>query len=147
MDGILVATSALGKAGRISIVGIVHDTHGDRQVLARCSSTIGSSDNQNTYTGDLEAIATALRRLPDGLRHLNKTVMASSRSALQVIALPQGSVPCKAGRTARTTRQHGQDAMGPFGRRLSHGERKAKVEAQRAARGASEPRIKPPFST
>ncbi|CAG9950502.1 unnamed protein product [Clonostachys rosea f. rosea IK726] len=39
MDGILVATSASGKAGHISIGSIVHDTHGDGQVLARCSSS------------------------------------------------------------------------------------------------------------
>jgi hypothetical protein len=89
MDGILVATSASGKAGRISIGSIVHDTHGDGQVLARCSSTIGSSDDQNTYTSDLEAIPTALRRLPDGLRYRDITVRTSSRSALQLIAQPR----------------------------------------------------------
>jgi hypothetical protein len=89
MDGILVATSASGKAGRVSIGSIVRDTHRNRQVLVRCSSTIGSSEDQNTYTGDLEAIATALRSLPDGLQCRDVTVLTSSRSALQVIAQPR----------------------------------------------------------
>lgn len=36
----------------------------------------------HAYTGDLEAIATALRSLPDELHHRDVTVTASSRSAL-----------------------------------------------------------------
>lgn len=65
-NGILVATSASGKAGRVS-VGSVIRAFRDGQVSARCSSTVGSSDDQKSYTGDLDAIATALRSLPNGL--------------------------------------------------------------------------------
>jgi hypothetical protein len=89
MDGILVAVGASGEADRISIGSVIRDTYRNRQVPARCSSMIGSSDDQNTYTGVLEAMAAALRRLPDGLRYRDITVMTSSRTALQVIAQPR----------------------------------------------------------
>ncbi|KAL6405411.1 hypothetical protein AUP68_11165 [Ilyonectria robusta] len=63
MEGILVATSASEKAGRVGMGGIVRDTLGNRpgQVVARYSITIGSRDDQNVYTAELEAIAMALR--------------------------------------------------------------------------------------
>jgi hypothetical protein len=45
---ILVATSALGKAGRVSIGGIVRDTERNNpdEVIARYSSTIGLRNDQ-----------------------------------------------------------------------------------------------------
>ncbi|KAI5456262.1 hypothetical protein BGZ63DRAFT_367547 [Mariannaea sp. PMI_226] len=69
MEGILVATSASEKAGRVGIGGIVRDTLGNRpgQMLARYSIMIGSRDNQNIYTAELEAIVMVLRYMPDGL--------------------------------------------------------------------------------
>ncbi|KAI5456127.1 hypothetical protein BGZ63DRAFT_96006 [Mariannaea sp. PMI_226] len=91
MEDILVATSASEKAGRVGMGGIVRDTLGNRsgQVLARYSIMIGSRDDQNVYTAELEAIAMALRCMPDGIQHRQSTVMTSSRSAVQVIARPQ----------------------------------------------------------
>ncbi|KAL6402718.1 hypothetical protein AUP68_14052 [Ilyonectria robusta] len=38
--------------------------------------TIGSRDDQNIYTGELEAIAMALRCMPDGPQHRHWTVMS-----------------------------------------------------------------------
>jgi ribonuclease HI len=83
MKGILVSTSASGKAGRVGIGGIVRDTLSSRpdEVVARYSRMIGSRDDQNVYTAELEAIAMALRCMPDGLRHWQLTIMTSSRSA------------------------------------------------------------------
>ncbi|KAL6399565.1 hypothetical protein AUP68_18115 [Ilyonectria robusta] len=91
MEGILVATSASEKAGRVGMGGIVRDTLSNRlgEVVARYSITIGSRDDQNVYTAELEAIAMAPKCMPDGLHHRQLTVMTSSRSALEVIAQPQ----------------------------------------------------------
>lgn len=91
MEGILAATSASGKAGRVGIGGIVRDTERNRadQVVARYSITIGSRDDQNTYTAEVEAIAMALRCMPDGLQHRQLTLMTSNRSALEVVAQPR----------------------------------------------------------
>ncbi|KAL6405551.1 reverse transcriptase [Ilyonectria robusta] len=91
MEGILVATSASEKAGRVGMGGIVRDTLGNTpgEVVARYSITIGSRDDQNVYTAELEAIAMALRCMPDGLQHRELTVMTSSRSALEVVAQPR----------------------------------------------------------
>ncbi|KAH7471362.1 hypothetical protein FOMA001_g13290 [Fusarium oxysporum f. sp. matthiolae] len=90
MEGILVATSASEKAGRVSIGGIVRDTERNNpdEVIARYS-TIGWRDDQKTYKGNLETIAMALRCLPDGLQRRHLTVMRSSRSALEVIVQPR----------------------------------------------------------
>ncbi|KAL6405625.1 hypothetical protein AUP68_11386 [Ilyonectria robusta] len=91
MEGILVATSASEKAGKVGMGGIVRDTLGNRpgEVVARYSITVGSRDDQNVYTAELEAIAMALRCMPDGLQHRELTVITSSRSALEVIAQPR----------------------------------------------------------
>jgi hypothetical protein len=91
MEGILVATSASEKAGRVSIRGIVRGTERNNpdEVIARYSSTIGSRDDQSTYTGGLEAIAMALTCMPDGLQHRHLTVMTSNWPALQVITQPR----------------------------------------------------------
>lgn len=48
---------------------------------------------------------------------------ASNRTAATAVRAVYQARNLQAGRTAQTTRQHGQDAMGPFRRRLSHGER------------------------
>ncbi|KAJ3454575.1 hypothetical protein MRS44_013175 [Fusarium solani] len=91
MEGILVATSASERAGRVGMRGIVRDTLGSRpgEAVARYSITIGSGDDQNVYAAELEAIAMALRCMPDALQHRQLTVMTSSRSTLEVIARPQ----------------------------------------------------------
>ncbi|CAM1503401.1 Fc.00g081770.m01.CDS01 [Cosmosporella sp. VM-42] len=91
MEGILVATSASEQAGRVGMGGIVRDTLGNRpgEVVARYSITIGSRDDQNVYTVELEAITMTLICRPDGLQHRQLTVMTSSRSALEVITQPR----------------------------------------------------------
>jgi ribonuclease HI len=145
MDGILVATSTSGRAGLVSIGGIVRDTNRNRQVLARYSSTVGSSEDQNTYTGDLEAIATALRSLPDILQCRDVTVLTSSRSALQVIAQQrQQSGQCTMQEIYRQAeRLEGRGNMVkmlwvPSGEDFPMGN-EAKTEARRAARAPCPP--------
>jgi hypothetical protein len=145
MDGILVATSTSGKADRISIGSIARDAHRNGQMLAKCSSMIGSNDDQNTYTGDLAAIATALRGLPDGLRRRDITILTSSRSALQVIAQPrQQSGQCTVQEIYRQAErlEKGGNLVKmlwvPSGEDFHMGH-EAKTEARRAARAGQPP--------
>ncbi|KAM6514322.1 hypothetical protein FALCPG4_18909 [Fusarium falciforme] len=148
MEGILVATSASEKAGRVGMGGIVRDTPGNRpgQVVARYSIMIGSRDDQNVYTAELEAIAMALRCMPDGLQHRQVTIMTSSRSALQVIARPQQqSGQC----TVHEIHRHAERLQKsgnivkmlwvPSGAKDFPMGSEAKAEARRAARGSHRP--------
>jgi tryptophanase len=88
IKGVLVATSASKKAGMVSMGGIVRDTSRERayEAAVRYSITTGSREEQNTYTADLEAMAMALRRMPDVLYHRQVTFMTSNRSALEAIS-------------------------------------------------------------
>jgi hypothetical protein len=148
MEGILAATSASEKAGRVGMGGIVRDTLSNRpgDVVARFSIMIGSRDDQNVYTAELEAIATALRCMPDGLQHRQLTVMTSSRSALQVIARPQQqSGQC----TVQEIHRHAERLQKsgniikmlcvPAGDKDFPMGSEAKTEARRAARGRQRP--------
>lgn len=115
-------------------------------VKGRFSYTIGMRDDMSPYIGDLEAIATALKRTPGTTRYRQVTVMTSSRSALEVIAQPR--------------QQSGQRAVQEIYRHVARLEevgntvnmlwvpsgeqdfplgRQAKMEAQRAARDVNVP--------
>jgi hypothetical protein len=95
MEGILVATSASEKAGRVGMGGIVRDTLSNRlgEVVARYSIMIGSRDDQNVYTAELEAIAMTLRCTPDGLQHRQLTVIDEAKR-LPVVLLKGLSYMC-----------------------------------------------------
>lgn len=90
-EEIIIATSSSQRKGKVGLGGVVRDASCDSAdgVLASYSVTLGPSDEQNAYTAGLEAIATALRCVPLGLRDRVLTVVTSNRSALQVIGRPR----------------------------------------------------------
>jgi hypothetical protein len=91
MRQVLIATSASARNGIVGMGGVVRNTAsgGADGVVARYSVTLDPRDEQNAYTAELEAIAAALRCMPDGLRHRDVIVATRNRSALQAIAKPR----------------------------------------------------------
>jgi hypothetical protein len=90
-EDITIATSSSQRKGKVGLGGVVRDASRDSAdgVLASYSVTLGPSGEQNAYTAGLEAIATALRCVPLGLRDRDLTVVTSNRSVLQVIGRPR----------------------------------------------------------
>ncbi|KAJ3455074.1 hypothetical protein MRS44_013674 [Fusarium solani] len=90
-DDIVIATSASDRGGLVGMGGVIcHKSPGRAdKVIARYSVTLGSRDDQNPYTAELEAIAMALRCMPDGLRYRELTVLSSGQSSLKAIARPR----------------------------------------------------------
>ncbi|KAF4971249.1 hypothetical protein FSARC_1871 [Fusarium sarcochroum] len=91
VNDIIIATSASDRRGLVGIGGVVvHRSPGQAdKTVARYSITVGSRHDQNSYTAELEAIAMALRCMPDGLQCRQLTAFSSSQSALKAIARPR----------------------------------------------------------
>ncbi|KAL9570493.1 hypothetical protein ACKAV7_005381, partial [Fusarium commune] len=91
VNDIVIATSASDRGGLVGMGGIVAQKSPGQtdRIVARYSATLGSRDDQNPYTAELEAIAMALRCMPDGLQCRELTVLSSSQSSLKAIARPQ----------------------------------------------------------
>ncbi|EGU72281.1 hypothetical protein FOXB_17211 [Fusarium oxysporum f. sp. conglutinans Fo5176] len=91
VSDIAIATSASGRRGLVGMGGTVaHRSFGQTDtVVASYSVTLGSRDDQNPYTAELEAIAMALRCMPDGLQRRELTVLSSSQWSLKAIARPR----------------------------------------------------------
>ncbi|KAM5527229.1 hypothetical protein FOXYSP1_20498 [Fusarium oxysporum f. sp. phaseoli] len=91
VNDIVIATSASDRGGLVGMGGIVAQRSPGQtdRIVARYSATLGSRDDQNPYTAELEALAMALRCMPDGLQCRELTVLSSSQSSLKAIARPQ----------------------------------------------------------
>ncbi|KAH7472001.1 hypothetical protein FOMA001_g13208 [Fusarium oxysporum f. sp. matthiolae] len=91
VNDIVIATSASDRGGLVGMGGIVAQRSPGQtdRIVVRYSATLGSRDDQNPYTAELEAIAMALRCMPDGLQCRELTVLSSSQSSLKAIARPQ----------------------------------------------------------
>ena len=89
--GIVIATSGSQKDGMVGMGGVVCNVNRNRpgEVLASYSVALGPTDEQNPYTAELAAIAMALMCTPAGLPCREVTVVASNRSALEVIRRPR----------------------------------------------------------
>ncbi|KJZ67989.1 hypothetical protein HIM_12623 [Hirsutella minnesotensis 3608] len=89
--GIVIATSGSQKDGMVGIGGVVYSTSHDRpdMVLTSYSVCLGTAEEQNPYTAELAAIAMALMCAPTGPPCREVTILASSRSALEVIRRPR----------------------------------------------------------
>ncbi|KJZ68744.1 hypothetical protein HIM_11864 [Hirsutella minnesotensis 3608] len=91
VQGIMITTSSSQKNGMVGMGGVVcgldRGCPGDR--LASFSVTVGPADEQNPYTAELAAIATALTCIPGSFHPGGVTVVTSNRSALEVIRRPR----------------------------------------------------------
>ncbi|KAM9874682.1 zinc knuckle [Verticillium dahliae] len=81
IQGIIIATASSQRNGRIGMGGVVCDTTRDDtgHILATCSVAAGPRSEQNLYTGELGAIATALRSIPPSITLQDITIAASNR--------------------------------------------------------------------
>ncbi|XP_044720072.1 endonuclease-reverse transcriptase domain-containing protein [Hirsutella rhossiliensis] len=77
-EDITIATSSSQRKGKVGLGGVVRDASRDSadEVLASYSVTLGSSDEQNTYTAGLEAIAMALSGDTDQQWNLDEVALA-----------------------------------------------------------------------
>jgi ribosomal protein S11 len=82
------AIAAANSANDIVIATSASD-RGDLVGMGVASITLGSRDDQNPYAAELEAIAMALRCMPDGLQCRELTVVSGSQSSLKATAHPR----------------------------------------------------------
>jgi ribonuclease HI len=87
-NDIMIATSASDREGLVGIGSIIaYRSSGQTdKMVARYSVTLRPQDDQNPYIAELEAIAMALRCMPDGLQCQELIVLSSSQSSLKAIA-------------------------------------------------------------
>ncbi|KAJ6437086.1 reverse transcriptase [Purpureocillium lavendulum] len=91
VQNILIATAASQRNDVVGMGGVVCDTTlgGMGHTLATFSVTIGPGSEQNPYTAELEAVATALRSIPPSLVAQDVTIAVGNRSVVAAIRRPQ----------------------------------------------------------
>ena len=88
--GILITTNSSERKGMVGMGGAIHDTFDNipngEPVLY--SATVGTRAEQNPYTAELTAMATALRYLPRHFRRRQITIFTSNQAALLAVSQP-----------------------------------------------------------
>lgn len=91
LQGILVATSASDRNGKVGAGGAIRDT--ESSTATGCyitySKMLGPRKEQNPYTAELAAMSMALRCLPEHLRGRNIYILTRSLSAVRVLMQPK----------------------------------------------------------
>jgi ribonuclease HI len=90
-SGIVIATSSSAKKGMVGIGGVARDTLFNRtsEIVAYFSVTLGTMEEQNPYTAELAAIATALENLLASVCHRHITIVTRNQSALTAMRQPR----------------------------------------------------------
>ncbi|KAJ6436382.1 reverse transcriptase [Purpureocillium lavendulum] len=91
VQNILIATAASQRNDVVGMGGVVCDTTlgGMGHTLTTFSVTIGPGSEQNPYTAELEAVATALRSIPPSPVAQDVTIAVGNRSVVAAIRRPQ----------------------------------------------------------
>jgi hypothetical protein len=87
--GIRIATSASVRHGIVGIGWVAEDIRTSQSERAGRAVTIGHRTEQNPYTAELRAIATALQSIPTTLVPTHITVFTSSQSAMKAVHNPR----------------------------------------------------------
>jgi hypothetical protein len=90
-SGFRVATSSSLREGMVGIGGAIHDSYGriPGGPPVTFAITLGPRSEQNPYVAELQAIATAVHRLPPYLVGREITILTSNQAAIQVINKPK----------------------------------------------------------
>src|SRR5438045_5279342 len=90
-EGIVIATSSSVKNNNVGMGACIWNTliNGMNETITRYSITLGTREEQNPYTAELEAIAMALKGIPGGVCHRQITVISRNLGALTAIAKPR----------------------------------------------------------
>ena len=87
--GILVATSTSAKSEMVGMGGCIErHPSSDNNMDLSYSFTLGKRTEQNPYTAELEAMATALEHIPPETNQRWISILSSNRSALAAISQP-----------------------------------------------------------
>ena len=91
LQGIVVATSASDRNGKVGAGGAIKDTESGAAVghYVTYLVKLGSRKEQNPYTAELAAISLALRCLPDHIQGRNIYITTRSLSTAQVLMKPK----------------------------------------------------------
>jgi ribonuclease HI len=86
---IRIATSSSGRNDMVGIGGAIEVDSMPNSEPVTYSVTLGIRTEQNPYTAELAAIATALKSLPPHIRRRQITIFTSNQAALRVINQPR----------------------------------------------------------
>jgi ribonuclease HI len=89
--GIVIATSSSVKRGIVGVGGVARDTLFNRinETVISYATVLGTREEQNPYTAELVAIATALEKVPASVHNRHITIVTRSQSALAAIRQPR----------------------------------------------------------
>jgi ribonuclease HI len=88
--GLIITTSCSQKNNLVGIGFTINtNTHGTQSRPIKHHITIGTSSDQNPFTGELQAISKALAALPQDTHRQQITIFSSNLAAIQAITQPK----------------------------------------------------------